>query len=83
MSLNVVPIMPAALKDDPVAFLRALADDMEQGLTPVYRRAVLVALCEGDDWKLWSFGAHMRGSYETLGLLQMGQVLVTDQILEK
>lgn len=79
--LKVVQLFKPELQENPPAFLRALADDIEQGLSPNHKRAVLVVQTEEGEFKLWSFGPGIRGSYEVLGILQMGQVILTDQIL--
>jgi hypothetical protein len=82
MTAEVISLFPPELRDDPVGFLRALADDIESGDTPNYKRAVLMVQGEDGGFRLWSFGPGINGSYETLGILQIGTTLVTDQILE-
>lgn len=83
MSLKVVPICSPSLQADPVKFMRTLADDIESGTVPNYAKAVLVVLGEDGGWRLWNFGAGCKGDVEVLGLLNMGQVILTDKMLSE
>lgn len=69
--IKVVPFKTPDMRDDPKTFLRSLADDIEDGMTPNYVRAVLVVETERG-YNLWSFGARTKSKMETLGLLQLG-----------
>lgn len=80
IDLKVVPLVEPAMQENPPAFLRALADDIESGATPNFAKAVLVVQSVGGGWSLWSFGPGVRGPVETLGVLSMGQFMMTDKI---
>lgn len=79
--LKVVPLRTPDMRDDPVTFLRMLADDIEQGATPNYAKAVLVVETERG-YSLWSFGAGTKSKLETLGLLQLGVGLQYEALTE-
>lgn len=81
--LKVVQLHKQGLQENPPEFLRALAEDIDSGAYPNYKQAVLVVQAEDGAYKLWSFGPGIRGSFEALGLLQMGHVILTDQMLNE
>lgn len=80
IDLKVVPLREPALQENPAAFLRALADDIESGATPNLSKAVLVSQGENGNWILWTFGPALHGSVEALGLISMAQFMMTDKI---
>lgn len=81
IDLKVVPLREPALQEDPSAFLRALADDIDNGVTPKYMQAAMVVLGENGMWGLYTFGPGCTGDLGALGLLEMGKVILTDRML--
>lgn len=80
IDLKVVPLREPALQENPVEYLRALADDIESGATQNMSKAVLISLGENGNWMLWTFGPGMHGPVEAMGLIGMAQFMMADKI---
>lgn len=73
--MKVAPLFPPALREDPVAFLHALANDWHAGAYSMPMKGAIIVMDGDGGLRLWSFGAGVKSRLETLGLLQAGAQL--------
>lgn len=80
--MKIAPLFPPSLKQDPVAFLHALANDWHEGLNNMPNQAALVTMDKNGTLQIFTFGPGMKNRLEVIGLLQTGMHIMYECIVD-